>query len=200
MAHPSPSVSRARVPDLPGPQGIHTIPSSHHCCLGFIPGALSCSPAPSALWVPEAQAGCRRREGSPRLVSSSRWHCRRAGVCTGGLGGREAGREPEVGLLVYLNPFLCDAKSSQCFRESNILLRTKQNLIQTHEDRGFPVVHTVKNLPAVQETGVPSLGWEDPLEKGMAIHSSILAWDIPWTEKPGRLQFVGAQSQTRLSD
>ena len=110
-----------------------------------------------------------------------------------GLGGREAGREPEVGLLVYLNPFLCDAKSSQCFRESNILLRTKQNLIQTHEDRGFPVVHTVKNLPAVQETGVPSLGWEDPLEKGMAIHSSILAWDIPWTEKTGRLQFVGAQ-------
>ena len=43
------------------------------------------------------------------------------------------------------------------------------------------VVQLVKNLPAVQETWVPSLGWEDPLEKGMATHSSILAWRIPWT-------------------
>ena len=45
----------------------------------------------------------------------------------------------------------------------------------------------VKNLPAVQETWVQSLGWEDPLEEGMATHSSILAWRIPWTEEPGRL-------------
>ena len=45
----------------------------------------------------------------------------------------------------------------------------------------------VKNLPAVQETWVQSLGWEDPLEKGMATHSSILAWRITWTEDPGRL-------------
>ena len=44
----------------------------------------------------------------------------------------------------------------------------------------------VKNLPAVQETWAHSLGWEDPLEKGMATHSSILAWRIPWTEEPGR--------------
>ena len=44
----------------------------------------------------------------------------------------------------------------------------------------------VKNLPAMQETWVQSLGWEDPLEKGMATHSSILAWRIPWTEEPGR--------------
>ena len=43
----------------------------------------------------------------------------------------------------------------------------------------------VKSLPAVQETRVQSLGWEDPLEKGMATHSSILAWKIPWTEEPG---------------
>ena len=49
----------------------------------------------------------------------------------------------------------------------------------------------VKNPPAVQETQVQSLGWEDPLEKGTAILSSILAWRIPWTEKPGRLQFMG---------
>jgi len=45
----------------------------------------------------------------------------------------------------------------------------------------------VKNLSAMQETLVQSLGWEDPLEKGMATHSSILAWRIPWTEEPGKL-------------
>ena len=49
------------------------------------------------------------------------------------------------------------------------------------------VAQTVKNLPAMQETQVRSLGWEDPLEKGMATHSGILAWRIPWTEKPGSL-------------
>ena len=51
----------------------------------------------------------------------------------------------------------------------------------------------VKNPPAVQETWVQSLGWEDPLEKGTATHSSILAWRIPWTEEPGRLQSIGSQ-------
>ena len=50
-----------------------------------------------------------------------------------------------------------------------------------------------KNLPAIQETWVWSLGQEDPLEKGMAIHSSILAWRIAWTEEPGRLQSLGSQ-------
>ena len=56
----------------------------------------------------------------------------------------------------------------------------------------------VKNLSAVQETQVLSLGWEDLLEKGMFTHSSILAWRIPWTEEPGRIQSMGPQSQTRL--
>ena len=51
----------------------------------------------------------------------------------------------------------------------------------------------VKNLPAVQKTWVWSLGWEDLLEKGMAAHSSILAWRTPWTEEPGRLQPIGSQ-------
>ena len=51
----------------------------------------------------------------------------------------------------------------------------------------------VKNLPAMQETGVLSLGQEDPLREEMATHSSILAWKIPWTEEPGRLQFMGSQ-------
>ena len=51
----------------------------------------------------------------------------------------------------------------------------------------------VKNLPAMQETQVQSLGQEDPLEKGMATQSSVLARRIPWTEEPGRLQFMGSQ-------
>ena len=58
----------------------------------------------------------------------------------------------------------------------------------------------VKNMPAMQETRVQSLGWEDPLEKGMTTHSMVPAWRIPWTEEPGELQSMGSQSQTRLSD
>ena len=52
----------------------------------------------------------------------------------------------------------------------------------------------VNNLPAMQETWVQSLGWEDPLEKKMATHSGILAWEIPWTEESGGLQFMGLQT------
>ena len=58
----------------------------------------------------------------------------------------------------------------------------------------------VKHLPATQENRVQSLDQEDPLEKEMAIHSSVLAWRIPWTEKPGRLQSMWSQSQIQLSD
>ena len=59
--------------------------------------------------------------------------------------------------------------------------------------RASLVAETVKNPPAMQETQVRSLGWEDPLKKGMVTHSSILAWRIPRTEEPGRLQFMGSQ-------
>ena len=55
------------------------------------------------------------------------------------------------------------------------------------------VAQMVKRLSVMRETRVPSLGWEDPLEKEMAIHSSSLAWKIPWTEAPRRLQPVGLQ-------
>ena len=55
------------------------------------------------------------------------------------------------------------------------------------------VAQTVKNLPAMQETWVQSLVWEDPLEEGMETHSSTLAWRIPWTEEPGGLQSMGSQ-------
>ena len=71
----------------------------------------------------------------------------------------------------------------------------------TGEGIGYPLQHSwasfvaelVKDLPAMQETWVQSLGWEDPLEKGKATHSSILAWRITWTEEPGRLQSMGLQ-------
>ena len=55
------------------------------------------------------------------------------------------------------------------------------------------MAQTIKNLPAMQETQVQSLGREDPLEKGMATYSSILAWRIPWTEEAGGLQSMGLQ-------
>ena len=61
----------------------------------------------------------------------------------------------------------------------------------SHKKKGFP--GRLKRLPPMQETWVQSLGWEDPLEKEMVTHSSILAWRIPWMDKPGRLQSTGSQ-------
>ena len=67
--------------------------------------------------------------------------------------------------------------------------------------KGFPGGSDGKESAAMQETWVQFLGWEDPLEKGMATHYSILAWEIPWTEEPGGLQFMGSQkSWIWLSD
>ena len=60
------------------------------------------------------------------------------------------------------------------------------------------VAQTVKNLPVMEETGVQSLGWEDPLEKEMATHSSTIAWKIPWTEEPGRLHTVHGVTTEQL--
>ena len=68
-----------------------------------------------------------------------------------------------------------------------VLLRYNSHIM------GFLMAQRVKNLPAMQETQVRSLSREDLLEKGMAIHSSILAWRIPWTEEPSRLQSMGSQ-------
>ena len=61
-------------------------------------------------------------------------------------------------------------------------------------EKGFPSGSAVKNIPAIQETWVWSLDWENPPEKEMATHSSILAWKIPWTEEPGGLQPTGSKS------
>ena len=63
---------------------------------------------------------------------------------------------------------------------------------------GLPSGSAVKKLPAMQKVQFQSLGWEDPLEKGMATHSSIPAWEISWTEEPGGLQSIESQSRTRL--
>ena len=60
-------------------------------------------------------------------------------------------------------------------------------------DKTSLMAQMVMNLPAVQETCIQSLGWKDPLEKGVATHSSILAWRVPWTEEPGGLQSMGSQ-------
>ena len=77
--------------------------------------------------------------------------------------------------------------------------RTKNKLVKI-DIRASRVAQTVKNLPSMQETQVLSLGREDPLKKGLAAPSSILAWRIPWTEETGGLQFTGSQSQTGLSN
>ena len=71
-----------------------------------------------------------------------------------------------------------------------MLLHEKGSL---QRDKAPLVAQTVKNLPAMREIWVQSLGWEDALEKGMATHSSILAWKIPRTEEPGRLQSMESQ-------
>ena len=58
----------------------------------------------------------------------------------------------------------------------------------------------VKNLPTMWEIQAQSLGWEDPLEKGVANHSSILAWRIPWTEEPGKLQSMGGHKESDTTE
>ena len=68
--------------------------------------------------------------------------------------------------------------------------------VPLEEARASLMVQMVKNLPAMQET----LGREDPLQKGMGNHSTILAWRIPWTGEPGRLQSMGSQSRTQIRD
>ena len=78
----------------------------------------------------------------------------------------------------------------QCFHLYHIQIELQNRL----------VAQSVKNLLEIQETGVQSLGREDPLQKGMAIHSSTFAWRIPWTEELGRPQIMGSQSQTQLSN
>ena len=99
---------------------------------------------------------------------------------------------------------------ASCLQRTFMLLHTakfpvfkkkvKQYLLYVYNLWTSLVAKLVKSLPAMQETWVRFLDWEDPLEKEMATHSSILVWRIPWTEEPGRLQSMGSQSRTRLRD
>ena len=73
-------------------------------------------------------------------------------------------------------------------------VRYMSKTICPYDLQGFPGGSDGQNLPAMQETQVRFLGWEDPLEKGMETHSSILAWKIPWTEEPGGLRSMGSKS------
>ena len=85
-----------------------------------------------------------------------------------------------ISLLLLLDVFLYFLLDFY-FQSINVLTSIYMNFL-------FLVAQMVMNLPAMQERGVWSLGWEDPLEEGMATHSNILAWRIPWTEESGRLQ------------
>ena len=77
---------------------------------------------------------------------------------------------------------------------SVVRMLTKAHALDGALNNQSPLVaQTVKSLPAMRETHVRSLGQESPLEKGMATHSSVLAWQIPWTEEPGGLQSTGSQ-------
>ena len=75
---------------------------------------------------------------------------------------------------------------------NSVAYNTLLLLLTVTLDQASPVAQMVKNLPAMQENRVQSLGQEDPLQKGLATHSSILAWRIPWTEEPGGLQSTGS--------
>ena len=124
------------------------------------------------------------------------------------LGGRGGSSPYQLHLITHLSNF-CFSTLPSCFSgfnspsvlEKNVYTRYIKSEPVTAPGRfGFLmplssslVAQTVKNLPAMQETCIQSLGQENPLEKGMAIHSSILAWRVPWTEEPGGLQSVGSQ-------
>ena len=95
-----------------------------------------------------------------------------------------------LGISRYFRHSSCPHRS-QSGRRNNLPSRKEKIIL--HIIWTSLVAQSVKNLPAVQENWVPSLDLEEPLEKGMPTHSSILAWKIPWTEDPGGLQSMGLQ-------
>ena len=106
--------------------------------------------------------------------------------------------------LAPKQPYIFILKWPQWWKLDSALMATERVisffLSGQEQKRASLVARTVKNLSPMQEIWVLSLDWEDSLEKGMATHSSILAWRIPWTEEPGRLQFPGSQNRTWLSN
>ena len=104
----------------------------------------------------------------------------------------------EINLIFHPGSSILAEKDSFCLKKRRFPTTVA---FQTYCDLKFffyliknsLVVQMVKNWPAIQETQVQPLGWEDPLEKGMATHSSIPAWRIPWTEEPCGLKSMGSQ-------
>ena len=88
---------------------------------------------------------------------------------------------------------MCSFIHPEIFLSNAFLPRTMFKFGDADINLASPVVQTVTNLVAMWETWIRSLGQEDPLEKGMATHSSILPWRVPWTEEPGGLQSMGLQ-------
>ena len=96
-------------------------------------------------------------------------------------------------VILFSNIYFILARDEQTWKEEKKKLRKILLVIFAIYLCYRSVAQMVKHLPAMQETWVQSLSWEDPLEKGMATHSSIPAWKIPWTEEPGGLQSMGSQ-------
>ena len=94
---------------------------------------------------------------------------------------------------IHSSSYVCDHRQPSLSIHRNWFQDPPQIPKSAHELMFVMVTQMVKNLPALQETQVRSLGREDPLEEGMATHPSTLAWRIPWTEEPGRLQSMGLQ-------
>ena len=94
---------------------------------------------------------------------------------------------------IFYKPFYCLKNKPQVASVMESNLFTQQILSTYYMHIASLVAQRLKCLPPMRETRVRSLGWEDPLEKEMVTHSSILAWRMPWTEEPGRLQSTGSQ-------
>ena len=94
--------------------------------------------------------------------------------------------------IICMGSSLCSYTICKKKKKITVYLDTVESLINLRDPH--LVAQPVKNLPAMQETQVQSLGWEDTLEKATATHSSIFAWRIPWTEDPGGLYSIGSQT------
>ena len=134
----------------------------------------------AALSAPDPAAGHRWPMPLPETPRHSRTslHQSLVGTLSPGVWCTQASVEPSKSLF----PQSCVTSGSSMV-----------GLMVTSSKRSSLVAQTVKHLPTIRETQVRSLGWEDPLEKETATHSSTLAWKIPWTEEPGRLQSMGSQ-------
>ena len=104
-------------------------------------------------------------------------------------------------VVISISKYYPHLIEKSCASNCNCLSAISRIYIVLYSITASPGGSVANNLPAKQKTPIQSLGQEDPLEKEMAIHSSILAWRIPWTEEPGGLQSMGSQkSQTQVSD